>query len=543
MPRSKSRKTNRRGTTAAKTASSRARREGQQQAQAATAASQADARPGTADTTAAKQAPANTSPAGSGSAGTARSGQPPAKTSAAGSGSAGTARSGQPPAKTSAARRGNARTAAAGPAPENGAPPDATTAESLPRGLAPVRRQAKASAAPAPPAKTAAANTAATKTAATKTAAAPDETPDDMPAWAAKAAEKLLTVTYWLDPGEQGDPFSATIYFSGKRTEVSGKPRRGDTFSQEERVEGILPGSGPVAITAEVRGVNPGDWTVTARPVARPGGSPVRPYPPAGANGGSTLRAPWPRRVAIPATQTATARTAMLPFTKVPGVIRFAYAALVSLGVLVGLALETLLLTAHHYDAVRPIVLSVAAVAGGVVGAKAWYVGVQRGRKFDGWCIQGFVAGVAVVAGAAAFVGAGVPAGVYLSATAPALLLGIAIGRPGCFWAGCCTGRPTSSRWAIWSSDRRVGCRREPAQLLEAAAALVTGLGVLAVVLAVGLQRSGPVAVAGLAAYTLGRQLALGLRSEPRRFRHGRQVTAAAAAVVLIASLALLARG
>ena len=74
-------------------------------------------------------------------------------------------------------------------------------------------------------------------------------------------------------------------------------------------------------------------------------------------------------------------------------------------------------------------------------------------------------------------------------------------------------------------------------------AALVIGLAVLAVVFTAGLQRSGPVAVAGLAAYTLSRQFALGLRSEPRRYRHGRRVVAAAAAIVLIASLALLARG
>jgi phosphatidylglycerol:prolipoprotein diacylglycerol transferase len=124
-------------------------------------------------------------------------------------------------------------------------------------------------------------------------------------------------------------------------------------------------------------------------------------------------------------------------------------------------------------------VVSVAAVAGGVADAKAWYIAVHRGRKFDGWCIQSFVAGAPVVTGAAAFAGPGVLAVVYLSAAGPALLTGIGNGRPGCFWAGCCTGRPTASRWGIWSSDRRVGCRRAPAQLLEAAAALGTGLAVL----------------------------------------------------------------
>jgi phosphatidylglycerol:prolipoprotein diacylglycerol transferase len=101
-------------------------------------------------------------------------------------------------------------------------------------------------------------------------------------------------------------------------------------------------------------------------------------------------------------------------------------------------------------------------------------------------------------------------------------------------------GRP---RWGIWSSDRRVGCRREPAQLLEALAALVIGVAMLTVVLLTGLPRSGPVAVAGLAAYTLSRQFILGLRAQSRQSRYGRQVTAAAAAIALIASAVLLARG
>jgi hypothetical protein len=69
-------------------------------------------------------------------------------------------------------------------------------------------------------------------------------------------------------------------------------------------------------------------------------------------------------------------------------------------------------------------------------------------------------------------------------------------------------------------------------------------VAVLATVLLAGLQRAGPAAVAGLAAYTLSRQFLLGLRSEPPlRWRYGRQVTAAAAAATLIASVALLVRG
>jgi phosphatidylglycerol:prolipoprotein diacylglycerol transferase len=371
----------------------------------------------------------------------------------------------------------------------------------------------------------------------------PAEKSDDLPSWAAKAVEELLTPTYWLDPGEQGEPFSATIRFSGQRSGVTGRPQLGDTFSVDETVEGIVPGSGPVAITAEVRGVNQGEWTVTARPVGRVGSRPYRGYPVGGENQADAPRVPWPRHVAVPADPGAHLHTTRLLRTKVPGVIRFAYATLVSLGVLVGLGLEALLLSHGHYSLLRPMVYSVLAIVAGVIGGKAWYVAVHKGRKFDGWCIQGFVAGAAVVVAAAALAGPGIPAGAYLAAATPALLIGMSIGRPGCFWAGCCTGRPTAARWGIWSSDRRLGCRRAPAQLLEALSALVSGLAVLIVVLVEGLARSGPVAVVGLAVYTLARQAILGLRAEPRVWRYGRPVTAAVAAIALIVGVVLLARG
>jgi phosphatidylglycerol:prolipoprotein diacylglycerol transferase len=297
-----------------------------------------------------------------------------------------------------------------------------------------------------------------------------------------------------------------------------------------------------VAITAEVRGINPGEWTVTARSVARVGGRPYRSYPPPGHDPVGVYRVPPPRRVAIPAEPSATTHTSTLLRSKVPGIVRFAYATLVSLGVLVGLGLEALLLSHGHYSLFRPMLFSVIAIVAGVIGGKGWYVAVHRGKKFDGWCIQGFVAGAAVVVAAAALAGPGIPAGAFLAAAAPALLIGMAIGRPGCFWAGCCTGQPTAARWGIWSSDRRLGCRRAPAQLLEALSALISGGVVLAVVLADGLARSGPVAVVGLAAYTLARQLILGLRAEPRVWQYGRRVTGAIAALALIVGIVLLVR-
>jgi phosphatidylglycerol---prolipoprotein diacylglyceryl transferase len=379
----------------------------------------------------------------------------------------------------------------------------------------------------------------------TPSAPAEPETPaaesaDDMPKWAAKAVEELLTPTYWLDPGESGEPFSATIRFSGRRTDVAGKAQPQDSFWHEETVDGIIPGSGPVAITAEVRGINPGEWAITARSVARAGGRPYRSYPPPGHDPASVYRVPAPRRVAVPAEPSVGVHTSTLLRSKVPGIIRYAYAPIVSLGVLVGLGLEALLLSHGHYALFRPMLFSVIAIVAGVIGGKGWYVAVHRGKKFDGWCIQGFVAGAAVVVAAAAIAGPGIPAGAYLAAAAPALLIGMAVGRPACFWAGCCTGRPTAARWGVWSSDRKLGCRRAPAQLSEALFALISGGAVLIVVLVDGLARSGPVAVVGLAAYTLARQFILGLRAEPRVWRYGRRVTGTIAALALIAGIILL---
>ena len=469
------------------------------------------------------------------------------------------ARQAQPPA-----RRDGGQRATASP-PPGGVPSEASGAPAtkLPPGLRPAGNSRPAPAAASALLGAAATNpppaavpdgqrvsvrprdtvTAAQPPADAKPGTAPAGAPDDLPGWAAKAVEELLTVTYWLDPGQQGDPFSATVRFSGRRAGVTGKPQPGDTFSQDETVERIVPGSGPVAVTTEVRGINQGEWTATARPVGPVGSRPYRSYPPAGDNPAAVPRVPWPRHVAISTDPDMTVHTARLLRTKVPGIVRFAYASLVSLGVLVGLGLEALLLSHGHHPLLRPMLYSVLAIVAGVIGGKAWYVAVHRGRKFDGWCIQGFVAGAAVVVAVAAAAGAGVPAGAFLAAATPALLIGMAIGRLGCFWAGCCTGRPTAARWGIWSSDRHLGCRRAPAQLLESLAALISGVTVLVVVLVLGLPRSGPVAIIGLAVYTLCRQFILGLRAEPRVWRYGRRVTAAAAVIALIVGVVLLARG
>lgn len=54
----------------------------------------------------------------------------------------------------------------------------------------------------------------------------------------------------------------------------------------------------------------------------------------------------------------------------------------------------------------------------------------------------------------------------------PALTLGHAIGRIGCFLAGCCYGKPTESFWGVFMH----GHHRHPTQLIEAFGLFIIGL-------------------------------------------------------------------
>lgn len=56
---------------------------------------------------------------------------------------------------------------------------------------------------------------------------------------------------------------------------------------------------------------------------------------------------------------------------------------------------------------------------------------------------------------------------------APGVALGIAIGRIGCFLAGCCYGRESSLPWAIPNLILKDGIRRHPTQLYESFSCLI----------------------------------------------------------------------
>lgn len=344
-----------------------------------------------------------------------------------------------------------------------------------------------------------------------------------------EAEPQALGLTYWFDVEREGEPYSVSIRFTGRRIGAKGKPGRRDSFDVVETLEGVVPGSGPVAVTTRVRDVAPGQWQVTATSGKDPRNSvsararkagPSRRLPSASASG-TTAFAPVIRMMA-------------------PGALLAAWPALVGVGVLVALALQQVLARRAGLPAARVLVLSVLASLVGAVGAKVYYLVEHRQRRpplmTAGMCIQGFVLGAIGVLITGTLV-LGVTVGRVLDATTPGLLFAMSIGRIGCFFGGCCAGRPTGSRWGLWSSDRRLGVHRVPTQLLESALALVSGTIALVTVWSIDVGPAGMVFVGALGAYTFGRQLLFPLRDLPRRTSHGRRVTMALAATAVVVAV------
>jgi phosphatidylglycerol:prolipoprotein diacylglycerol transferase len=213
---------------------------------------------------------------------------------------------------------------------------------------------------------------------------------------------------------------------------------------------------------------------------------------------------------------------------------------MVTLGITIALLLQFLIISIDQLSPGPWLMVSLVAIVSGIVGAKLWYIVLyRREHRLNGWCIQGFIFG-AILVTAILLVVLDMPVGVFLDVIAPGLLVAMAVGRVGCFFAGCCCGRPTASRWGMWSSDQRVGMRRIPTQLLESALAGMLGLVAL-LVLGHG-PAGGALFAASLAAYTLVRQGILHLRAEQRKTKLGGLVIATLATLVLTAAVVLLAR-
>lgn len=344
----------------------------------------------------------------------------------------------------------------------------------------------------------------------------------------ADAEPQALAVTFWFDTAPTGVPFPLTIRIFGRRAGLTHKAGPKDRFDVHTSVDRVVPGSGRIAVTTRIVDIAPGEWRVTARLVRDPN----RP-------GEAGRRRPG--RAAIGETGWAPAMQVLAP-----GVRLGAWPALVTAGAAAALSVQVLLAAHAQLSVTRLLWVSLAACLLGVAGAKlyylVWHPAQWRKPLRAGMCIQGFVlAAIVGLLGGALVADLGV--GMTLDVSTPGLMFGMTVGRFGCFFGGCCAGRPTASQWGLWSSDRRIGARRIPTQLLEALLATIIGVGALITVWTGNSQPAGVAFVAVIAAYTLGRQLLFPLRDLPRQTAHGRAATLTVAGLVLVASIAVAVVG
>ena len=355
---------------------------------------------------------------------------------------------------------------------------------------------------------------------------------------------QALVTSWWFDSGAPGEPYSATVRLTGRRVGARGNPKPGDTFVKDEVIDDIAPDIGPVSITSWMYGLQPGDWNVSAELTGissspHASSAPMRP-------GGSRSVHPatwsW-RRWAISTREAAPVKTRwalLAPLARQPAVLPGVYTALAVVGFILALALQAAILSRRDLAVGPPLAASVLASLIGLIGAKGWYAVLHPDESLikGGWAVDGFLV-VAPFAAAGLLFAWSQPIGVVFDATTPGIFVAVAVGRVGCFLTGCCAGRCTASRWALWSSDRRVGARRIPTQLIESGAGLGIGAVSLAVVLAGALPLEGAVFVVAFTGYAAIRQVLLRLRAERRTSYRTLPITAAAAGVVVVAVAAL----
>jgi phosphatidylglycerol---prolipoprotein diacylglyceryl transferase len=327
-----------------------------------------------------------------------------------------------------------------------------------------------------------------------------------------------IAVPYRYRAPGTGGTYDLAVRFRGFRIPDGGEPTDGERLDRVERVTG-LPATGEVVtLTARIPVSVPGIYRVLAEPLATEGGA------------CSTL----PRRVVE-----ATAQ--MRQLAQGPHVRVWSWPLLILLGTAVALTGQALLAGSSGLPWITVSLLSILGCLAGVLGGKLWFLGLHRqplGQfMVAGSCIQGFlVAALGVLAGGTALLDMSV--GAVLDVTTPAVFVGMAVGRPGCFFAGCCTGRPTGSAWGLVSSDRRLAVRRVPVQLMEAATALViAAIGAILVLSAPPLAE-GSTFAASFSAYVLARQWLFRFRVDSHTQR-GRRVTTVFATAILVGALYL----
>lgn len=336
---------------------------------------------------------------------------------------------------------------------------------------------------------------------------------------------QALVVTHSFDSGTHGEPYSAIVHLTGRRVGVRGEARARDKFVHDETVDGIVPGSGQMSITSLVHGLQAGEWTVNAR-LSRPaayvlGAATPKPWERSTSEALAAAAWSW-RRWSLseaPVTAVKTRWALLAPLARTPAVLPGSFTVLGILGIVVALVVQSAILTREGISLGAPSAVFLLALTSGLAGAKLWSRALHPGEKLlgPGWAVDGFLV-VAPIAAVVALLGFGLSIGLYLDTIAPGLFFAVAIGRIGCFFTGCCAGRCTNSRFGVWSSDRRIGARRIPTQLLESAAGLLIGGVALLLVVGNVFAVEGAVFFAAVAAYFVVRQFLLRIRAEPRKY-------------------------
>lgn len=169
----------------------------------------------------------------------------------------------------------------------------------------------------------------------------------------------------------------------------------------------------------------------------------------------------------------------------------YTYGVLLAAAYLIGLKLAMMRAKTRHLDTARVLDLGVWIIISALVGAKLMLLLVEFDYfstnprellsllRSGGVFYGGFIFAVLV---SVWYIGRhGLPLWTTCDVFAPGITLGHAIGRMGCFMAGCCFGKPADLPWAVTFTDAvaaansgtPLGVPLHPTQLYEAGAELV----------------------------------------------------------------------
>ena len=168
----------------------------------------------------------------------------------------------------------------------------------------------------------------------------------------------------------------------------------------------------------------------------------------------------------------------------------YAYSVFLTAGCLLGMGWAMRAARLWELDYKLAPITGIIAVISGIIGARTLYVGLypqefagnllkifyiwQGGLVFSGAILFGSLAGLLYLRSKQQ------PILDWLDCFAPGIALGQAVGRLGCFFAGCCYGKPTELPWAVTfkntASLAPLFQPLHPTQLYHSLAGLVTFL-------------------------------------------------------------------